>query len=99
MEELFTHHCLMVNQLHDLMEALQVHEHCLMGDYTSSAQLIPQVVWALILTACDFFGQLCTCSQLKPTTGEPHMAKATLSTYTKMITLKMKLDLNGLPMQ
>ena len=81
------------------MDALQVHEHHLMGDYTTFAQLIPQVVWALTLTARDFFGQVCTRSQLEPTTGAPWAAKATLSTYTHMITMKMCLDLDGLPMQ
>ena len=90
----------MANQLHDLMVALQVCKHCLrMGDYTSSAQLILQVIWALILMACNVYGQVCTCSQLEPATGKPCMAKATLGTYMHMITLKMKLDLDGLPMQ
>ena len=41
-EGLFTHRCTMVMQLRKLMEALQVHEHRLMGNYTSSAQLIPK---------------------------------------------------------
>ena len=81
------------------MDALQVRKHHLMGDYTTSAQCIPQVTWALTLTAHDFFGQVCTCSQLKPTTGAPWTAKATLSTYTHMITMKMRLDLDGMPMQ
>ena len=70
-----------------------------MGGYASSAQLIPQVVWALILSAWEFYCQVCTCSQLKPATGTPHTARASLSMYTHMITLKMKLDLNGLPHQ
>ena len=48
---LFTHHCTMVTQLRELMEALQAREHRLMGDYASSTQLIPQVIWALILSA------------------------------------------------
>ena len=56
-----------------------------MGDYTSSTQLIPQVVWALTLTAHDFFRQVCMHSQLDPATRAPHAAKATLSTYTHMI--------------
>ena len=99
MEGLFTYHCSKVNQLCDLMDALQVCEHHLMGDYTSSAQLILQVIWALTLTACNFFKQVCTRSQLEPTTRAPWAAKATLSTYTHVITMKMCLDLDGLPMQ
>ena len=54
----------MVTQIHELMDALQAHEHRLMGDYASSAQLIPQVVWALILSAQEFYRQVCTRSQL-----------------------------------
>ena len=50
-EGLFTHRCSLADQLCDLMDALQVREHCLMGDYTTSAQLILQVIWALTLTA------------------------------------------------
>ena len=100
-EGLFTHRCSMADQLHDLMEAFQVRERHLMGDYTSSIQLIPQVVWALTLTACNFFGQVCMHSQLDPATRAPcaGAAKATLSTYTHMITMKMCLDLDSLPMQ
>ena len=89
----------MVEQLHDLMDALQAREHRLMGNYTSSAQLIPQVIWAFTLTARDFFGQVCTCNHLEPTTGTSQTAKATLNTYTHMITMKMRLDLDGLPTQ
>ena len=96
---LFTHRCAMVTQLRELMEILQVREHRLMGDYASSAQLIPQVVWALILSARDFYRQVCTRSQLDPTVGTPRTATASLSTYTHMIALKMKLDLDGLPHQ
>ena len=81
------------------MDALQAREHRLMGDYTSSAQLIPQVIWALTIAARDFFGQVCTCNHLEPTTGTPRTAKATLNTYTHMITMKMQLDLDGLPTQ
>ena len=98
-EGLFTHHCMMVTQLRELMEALQVHEHRLMGDYASSAHLIPQVIWALILLAHEFYCQVCTCSQLEPASGAPRTTRALLSTYMHMITLKMKLDLNGLPPQ
>ena len=89
----------MVAQLHELMEALQACEHCLMGDYASSTQLIPLVVWALILSAQEFYHQVCTCSQLEPAAGTPHTARASLSMYRHMITLRMKLDLNGLPHQ
>ena len=89
----------MVTQLRELMEALQAREHRLMGDYASSAQLIPQVVWALILATQDFYHQVCMHSQLDPSTGTPLYTKALLSTYTHMIALKMRLDLNGLPHQ
>ena len=98
-EGLFTHHCMMVTQLHELMEALQVHEHHLKGDYASSTHLIPQVIWALILLAHEFYRQVCTRSQLDPASGAPRTTKASLSTYMHMITLKMKLDLDGLPPQ
>ena len=90
----------MVSQLCELMETLQVREHHLrMGNSTSSAQLIPQIVWALILSAHKFYHQVCMRSQLEPTTGTPHTAKASLSMYMHMIALKVKLDLNGLPPQ
>ena len=98
-EGLFTHRCAMVTQLCELMEALQVHEHHLMGDYTSSAQLIPQVIWALILLACEFYQQVCMHSQLELATGALRTTRASVSTYTHMIMLKLKLDLDGLPPQ
>ena len=81
------------------MEALQVREHCLMGDYASSAQLIPQVIWALTLSAHEYYQQVCKHSQLEPTSGAPRTARASLSMYMHMIALKMKLDLDGLPPQ
>ena len=93
---LFTHRCAMVTQLRELMETLQVRKHHLMGDYASSAQLIPQVVWALILSARDFYRQVCTRSQLDPAAGTPCTTTASLSMYMHMIALKMKLDLDGL---
>ena len=37
-EGLFTRRCMMVAQLHELMEALQVRKHCLMGDYAMSVK-------------------------------------------------------------
>ena len=89
----------MVSQLCDLMEALQVREHRLLRDYTSSTQLIPQVVWALTITAREFYCQVCTCNQLDLTSGTPCKAMASLSTYMHMIALKMKLDLDGIPPQ
>ena len=70
-----------------------------MGDYTSSAQLIPQVIWALILSAHEFYQQVCMHNQLDLTAGTPCTARASLSTYTHMITLKLKLNLDRLPPQ
>ena len=98
-EGLFTHRCPMANPLYDLMEALQVREHRLLSDFTGSAQLIPQVVWALTITAREFYRQVLKRNQINPVYDNPRSMKTTLNQYTHMIKMRQKLDIDDIPPQ
>ena len=98
-EGLFTHRCPMADPLRDLMEALQVREHRLLSDFAGSAQLIPQVVWALTITAREFYRQVLKRNQIDPTYGNPRTTTTTLNQYTHMIKMRQKLDIDDIPTQ
>jgi hypothetical protein len=97
---LFTVHCSFAIQLRDLQTALQEKEHRLMGTPETTADLIPQLVWAVISAAREFYGHISTRTDIDPTGDEaPRLAIAQLSIYTTMMKAGIKLDLAGVPDQ
>lgn len=96
---LFTIHCSLAIQLRDLQNALQDKEHRLMGTPDVTYDLIPQLVWAVIATARDFYGHISTRPDVDPEDGTPRLAIAQLSIYTTMLKAGLKLDLAGVPEQ
>ena len=96
---LFTTHCSFAIQLRDLHSALQEKEHRLMGTPEVTADLIPQLVWAIISAAREFFGHISTRADVDPNDGTPKVAIAQLSIYTTMLKAGLKLDLAGVPDQ
>lgn len=97
---LFTVHCSLAIQLRALQAALQEKEHRLMGSPETTADLIPQLVWAIISTAREFYGHISTRADIDPADDEaPRVAIAQLSIYTTMMKAGLKLDLAGIPDQ
>jgi hypothetical protein len=71
-----------------------------MGSPETTADLLPQLVWAVISAAREFYGHISTRADIDPVGDEPpRLAIAQLSIYTTMMKAGLKLDLAGVPDQ
>jgi hypothetical protein len=104
-EGLFTSTCSLASQLRDLHKELQEQEQHLMGYPDAAADLIPQLTWAIIVGARQFFGTIYTREDVDPVVygnvNQPRakLAVANLSIHTQMFSAGYKLQLITVPSQ
>jgi hypothetical protein len=101
---LFTENCSLAVQMKELHTELQEREQHIMGDPAAAADIIPQLTWAIIVGARDFFGTICTRNDVDPDNNEdspqrPKLAVANLSIHTHMFRAGYKMQLATVPIQ
>ena len=90
----------MATQLLTLQLALCKCNHTLMGNPDSSAELILQLVWAIIQAMRHYYSMVCTKEDFDPEEGQPlHMVEATLDAYIFLLKHGLNINVKGIPAQ